>query len=133
MKPVFLLSLLFLVSDLFAQTIDGCGLDNDPIITATEAEFLEDYFKKSNTSFQFDGKKIAFVTGSSGSKIGSKSDYFSNIKKWQENGEMIATSIVVLTPDEKMSSGGYDVIITYWVKVFTPKSKNEIIEKLKSK
>ena len=130
MKVGLLLILTVSVLQSIAQSVDRCGMNNDPVITAEEAEFLKNYFKKTHPEFDFEGKKIAFITGSSGSKIGSKTAYFTDIRKWQENGESIATSLVILTPEEKIESGGYDAIITYWVKVFTPKSKKAIIEKL---
>ncbi|WP_189663208.1 MULTISPECIES: hypothetical protein [unclassified Polaribacter] len=45
------------------------------------------------------------------------------IKEWNENGNKIATWLVELNEDERAISGGYDVIITYWVKALTKKRK----------
>jgi hypothetical protein len=83
-------------------------------------------------NFNFKNKKVIFVTGKSGEQIGTKSDYFEYIREWNKNGNKIATWIVELKENEKIYSGGYDVIVTYWVKMFTEKRKKKILKLVKA-
>lgn len=129
----FLTSILFFVSVYFmnAQSvIDSCGLDNHSKISAYEASFLNDYYRERNT-FDFSDKTIAFITGGGGSIISSKSEYFNHVKQWKENhNTTIETKLVVLTDEEKRTSGGYDAIVLFWVKIFTKNQRAKMVVRL---
>ncbi len=88
-------------------------------------------YEKKKIDFDFTNKKVIFITGTSGQKLGTKSDYFKNIKAWNEKEEKIATWIVELNNEEKIKSGDYDLIITYWVKYFSKNKKRDIINTIK--
>jgi hypothetical protein len=112
---------------------ENCGIDNKPVLTDKEAIFFSEYLKApaQKTGFDFKNKKILFVTGSNGSTLGSKIEYFNDVHKWKEiYNDKIATYLVVLDKDE-VQEYGYDAIITYWVKIFlkTPKQKKRILKK----
>jgi hypothetical protein len=91
---------------------------------------LNDYFSKQRGSFDFIDKKILFVTGSKGTRIGNKKAYFNNIKLWKKDNAMIATDLIIFTEQEKKQYGGYDGILTYWAKV--PPNKNKLFKIIKS-
>lgn len=118
--------------NIYGQNLAECGIDNDPKLTQPESEFLNKYMNdEQRKRFDYTNKKVIFITGSGASKIGTKTEYFDNIKKWQEKSEKIATWTVELNEKEKIASGGYDVIVTYWVKLLTKRRQRLIIEEIK--
>lgn len=119
---------LFVISS-YGQNLDSCGIDNNPKLTEYESQYLNEYLKNQRDTFDLTGKKIIFVTGSGGGVIGDKREYFSDVKSWERNNARIATELVILTREEKIESGGYDAILTYWVKILP--NKRKIIEKIK--
>ena len=113
-----------------AQIVDSRKLDKNSILNKYESEFLNDYLKEQRDTFDFSHKRIVFVTGSNGATIGNKKDYFSDINEWDKKYKSkIATSIVTFGVKEKELSGGYDAILTYWVKIIPNKLK--IINQIK--
>ena len=125
-------TILFLITiNLFGQNLDKCGIDNNPILTPYESDFLNKYMSKNQIkNFDFSEKKIVFITNTSGQNFGTKSEYFNAIKEWDKNGNKISTGLIVLNEKEKIDSGGYDAIVTYWVKKFTTRRKRKIVKKL---
>ncbi len=121
--------------NIFGQDLAECGIDNNPKLTQTESEFLNEYMNEiQRKGFDFTDKKVIFITGNSGKTIGTKSEYFDFIKEWHKNGNKIATSVVELNENENkiINSVGYDVIVTYWVKLLTKRRKRIIIDELKA-
>jgi len=121
--------------NIFGQNLAECGIDNNPKLTQTESEFLNEYMNEiQRKSFDFIDKKVIFITGNSGKTIGTKSEYFDFIKEWNKDGNKIATSVVELNENEneKINSVGYDVIVTYWVKFLTKRRKRIIIDEIKA-
>lgn len=119
----------------FGPNPENCGNDDNPLLTETEAIFLNEYLKSQveQESFDFNNKRIAFITGSGGSLLGSKSAYFHDIRKWKEtHNSKIASSLIVLNEQDK-AEYGYDAILTYWVKVITPKGTQKILKRAKEK
>lgn len=109
----------------FGPNPENCGIDDNSLLTETEATFLNEYLKNQvrQKVFDFNNKRIVFVTGSNGGTLGSKSAYFYDIKKWKETyNSKIASSLIVLSERDK-AEYGYDAILTYWVKVISPKEK----------
>jgi hypothetical protein len=104
--------------------------ENDTTLNKNEAKLLNSYFSESRGEFDFHDKKIVFVSGSSGKTYITKSAYFDDINQWNETNSRIATSLIILTEKEKKESGGYDVILTAWVKVLTAKRRAAIVKEL---
>lgn len=107
---------------------ENCGIDNKPELSEKEAIFFNEYLKipAQLKKFDFYNKKVLFVTGSNGCTLGSKIDYFNDVREWREkyNSE-IATSLIVLDDNDK-AEYGYDAIVTYWVKVYNPETKRAL-------
>jgi hypothetical protein len=104
------------------------GLDSNPILTVFES----DYFNKSNKeNYDFTNAKLGFFSGSGGSSLDTKKEYFDRIKNRFENC-LHATQdyIIKLTQEEKAASGGFDYIIFSWSKII-PKDIDKRIQKLK--
>ena len=111
-----------------------CGIDDSSKLSDKEAIFLNEYLKSAVNfkEFDFNSKNVLFITGNRGRTLGSKIDYFDDVRKWKENSNShIATSLHVLSEKEKIKYG-FDAILTYWVKVFPLKTK-KILRKTKSK
>jgi hypothetical protein len=116
---------------LFAQSLDNLGIDNNPILNKDEVQLLNFLLVESRDTFDFNYKKVAFITGSNGRKIVTKSDYFQNsVNPWIEKVSKPQIFMIILTEDEKEKSGGYDVLVLSWVKIFTPKSQEKVIKQL---
>ncbi|WP_375562101.1 hypothetical protein ACE193_06010 [Bernardetia sp. OM2101] len=132
MKNYLTLLLLLISLTTFGQNLDECGNDDNPEFSQVESEFLNSYFSDQNIDFT--GKKVIFVTGSSGKDITTKSDYFNAIKEFDEGEHKIATRVFYLNEQQKIDTGGYDIIITYWVKVvFSDKAKQKIVKRVSRK
>ena len=131
MRTIFYLSTFFWTIGLFAQNSDSLGLDDNPMLNENEVELLNSLLNETRDGFDFNNKKVAFITGSNGGKIVSKSDYFKNsLIPWIEKDSEPQVFMVKLTEDEKKKSGGYDILVLSWVKVFTPKTQERVIEQL---
>jgi len=133
MMKIFILNILIFLLPIisFGQNLNECGVDDNPILTLNEAEFLSIYMNDDQKKeCDFVNKKVVFVTGESASRIGSKSDYFEEIRDRNETEGKISTHIIEFNENEKAKSGGYDIIITYWVKLLTNRKKRIIIRKL---
>lgn len=106
----------------------------DEMLSTQESELLNSLLEKSRNKFDFHGKKIAFITGSSGSRVLSKADFFNTcVNPWLSDGKTPQIFMVELTGEEKNKSGGYDAFVLSWVKVFTDKRKKKVIEQLSKK
>ena len=132
MKTIGTLILLLTSLNIFGQNLSECGIDNNPKLTQAESEYLNEYLAEKRNGFDFNDKKVIFVTGNSGNRIGTKKEYFDYINKWREKDSKIVTGIDILTTDQKLKSNGYDVILTYWVKVLTEKRKKKILTEIKA-
>jgi hypothetical protein len=109
-----------------AQDPSECGLDDNPVLTDVESEFLKIYFGQEDNENLESGTKILFLTGTNGATLGSKSEYFDAIEERFETGIAISHGIIALTEEEKTLSG-HDAIITYWVKVITEGQKRKML------
>ncbi len=132
MKTIIVIILALVSIEIIGQNLSECGLDNNPVLTQVESEYLNDYLAAQRNEFDFQDKKVIFITGSSGSIIGTKVEYFEHIKRWNDKNARVATGIEVLTEKQKMESNGFDVIITYWVKVLTEKQKKKLLKQIKT-
>lgn len=108
--------------------------NENEILSTKESELLNSLLEKSRNTFDFHGKRIAFITGSSGSRVLSKADFFNTcVNPWLADGKTPQIFMVELTSEEKNKSGGYDAFVLSWVKVFTDKRKKKVIEQLSKK
>lgn len=131
MKTVLFITTFFWTIGLLAQNSDSLGIDDNPILNKNEVELLNSLLNDTRDDFNFTDKKVAFITGSNGGTIVSKSNYFQNsVIPWIENDSEPQIFMVKLTEDEKLKSGGYDVLVLSWVKVFTPKTQEKVIRQL---
>lgn len=126
-----LFSLLMIFSTTgFSQSLDACGMDKSAYLNGDESNYLQQYLQKDLGEYELKGKKVLFITGSAASRAGNKTEYFNHIRSWNEKNSRVATGITILSPEEKIASGGYDIILTYWVKLFTERRKRKIIKRL---
>jgi len=131
MKVLTLKIFFFSTISAFGQASDSLGIDKSVTLNRQEISFLNTSLKSSRDTFDFTSKRIAFVTGSSGGKIISKQDYFLTcVKPWTDEGSTPQIFFVRLTNDERQKSGGYDVLVLSWVKVFTDRQKKNMIKQL---
>lgn len=134
MRTLILILTLFWSFELIAQNLDSIGINDRHFLNNEEVKLLNTLLEKQRDTLDLTDKKVAFVTGSSGSMIKTKSDYFENsVKPWIEKDSKPQIFIVLLTEDEKRKSGGYDVLVLSWVKLFTDRRKRKIIEQLGTK
>ena len=133
MEKIGTIILLLISANIFGQNLSECGIDNNPKLTQTESEYLNTYLIEKRNGFDFKNKKVIFITGNSGNQIGTKKEYFDYIKKWNKENSKVATGIEILTNEQKIESDGYDVIVTYWVKVLTKKRKRKILNEIKTR
>jgi hypothetical protein len=133
MKKLILLfiSVLFSRMDLLGQfTRYNFSATNQQYLNADEAKLLNKLLNTSDT-IHLQDKRIAFITGSSGRIILSKKSFFQeNITPWVEGNVRPILSIVVLNEEERAKSGGYEVLVLSWVKVFTSFHRRRIVKKL---
>ncbi|MBN1185163.1 MAG: hypothetical protein JXB49_22950 [Bacteroidales bacterium] len=100
-------------------------------LSTVDADLLNSLLETSRDTFDFHCKKIAFLTGSSGSKVLSRADFFNScINPWLTKGATPQIFMVLLTREEKDLSGGYDALVLSWVKVFTNRQKRRMLKKL---
>jgi hypothetical protein len=128
---IIIITTFFFSIELSAQNIDSLGLDNSPFLNKDEVTLLNSLLEEQRNSLEFTNLKVAFITGSNGGTIVTKSDYFKNsVIPWIKDKLEPQIFMVKLTKEEKEQSGGYDVFVLSWVKVFTSKTQEKIIEQL---
>lgn len=109
-------------------------IENTDTMNGKEISILNSILKNSRDTFDFERKQVAFISGSSGSKILTKSYFFNNcIYPWIEKEERPQVSMILLNEEEKKLSGGYDVLVLAWVKSLSNKQKQKILVKLSLK
>jgi len=124
MKFITLLAFGLLTKGLLGQQLDSLGVDNQVTPNRQETAFFNLALKELRDTFDFNNKKIAFVTGSSSSKLLSKNDYLKNcVKPWAEKDSTPQIFMVRLTNEESKKSGGYNVLVFSRVKVLTNKKR----------
>lgn len=108
--------------------IQGDSLGN---LTSNEVTILDSLLNNTKEIFDFGDKKVAFISGSSGSRVLSKKDFFETcINPWIEEGKEPQIFLVKLDENEKAISGGYDALLLSWVKVFSDRQKRKTIKEL---
>ena len=122
--------ILFFVSILFGQAQDFKDIPQDlledllkmdfrdsSLITPEEGRYLNVIFENSRKEFDFRGKKVGFITGSSGKIQSSKADYF-RVEKDRYNRGYTPNGgeLYIFDEKQKEETGGYDAAIVYWCK-----------------
>ncbi|KGN78323.1 hypothetical protein HR13_08735 [Porphyromonas gulae] len=59
------------------NNLDKIGIDDSPLLSPQEAEYIRSLVREE---IDMSGKKIAFLTGNTGSIRGNKKDFFDNLK-----------------------------------------------------
>ncbi len=104
---------------------------NDDTLNDKELELLCPLLTNSMNITEIRGKRIAFVTGGSGGKIITKSVCFeTNINPWIRKGLKPQVQGLLLSPEEKKLSGGYDIIVLCWVKHYSGRQRMRTIIQL---
>ncbi|MDL2214718.1 hypothetical protein LJC00_00830 [Dysgonomonas sp. OttesenSCG-928-M03] len=113
------------------ELTDKLETDNNSLLNDTESTYLNKIFETTRKDFDFTNKKVGFLTGSSGKKMGNKEYYFdmhkehsTNLNHPYDNGALYIFNIT-----EKAESGGYDAAIIYWSKRLV--SINEVVKRLR--
>lgn len=107
------------------------GLDVNPVLTKSESEYFNITFKDRKANYDFTNLKIGFFYGNNGAKNQTKKEYFDLVKNRLGNCESASMDYLIkLTEEEKLESGGYDLIIVSWSKII-PTDKERMIKKLK--
>lgn len=134
MKTPLMITILFWTFTLTAQNYDRIGTDDHPVLNKEEVKLLNSLLQETRDTFDFMDKKVAFITGSNGRTITPKSNYFkSSVLPWVEDGTRPQISMVKLSKDEKEKSGGYDVLVLSWVKVYTKRAHRKALNTLEQK
>jgi hypothetical protein len=116
---------------LSAQSQNLLGLDDNPILNQQEAQLLDSLLHGQPEKVDFANKRLAFITGSSGSVLLSKSEFFrKNVLPWTVHGQKPALMVIPLTEAEQAASGGYEALTLVWVKVFTQGRKEKVLKQL---
>lgn len=121
------------------EHMDELGKDESPILNETEGTYLNLLLRERRGGFDFIGKKVAFLTGSSGTTKSDKTDYFKlQNDKFSTNEEGLYISnngenLYIFNATQKEESGGYDAAIVYWSKFILPVEKVIKILKKNSK
>ena len=85
--------------------VQNSNTNGNEMLSTREAELLNSLLEKSRNTFDFQGKKVVFVTGSSGSRILPKVEYFNTcINPWIEEGKIFWAIESNTTPDGKTGS-----------------------------
>jgi len=107
------------------------GLDKNPVLTKSESDYFNKKFNEYKANYDFTNMKVGFFYGNNGGNIQTKKDYFDSVKNRLGNCESASMDYVIkLTKEEKIESGGYDLIIVSWSKII-PTDKERMIKKLK--
>ena len=144
MKNIFLFIMLFYGVNVHGQMSDISILSSNlanklcemekkdsSCLNRDESLCLNVIFEKSRKDFDFTGKKIGFLSGSSGKKRSSKVAYFNMLKKHQENEKYPIDYgvLYVFNENQKKELNGYDAAIVYWSKFVIPIDK--VIKRIK--
>ncbi len=138
MKKLIALFLILTSFFIHAQSfnLENCGQDQSPLLNKDEGAYFNHFFSNRKGDLDFQDKKAAFVSGSSGKTILDKTYYFHRLgdetekHEWQAGG----TQLLLLSSEEKELSGGYDVVFVYWSKLpCVDKRRENLIASLKKK
>lgn len=107
MKTTLTLFLLLSSTILIGQTTDSLGFGDNAFLNKSELNYMDSIFK-GESSANFQGQKILFISHQSKVEIISKKDFFDKfIKPFRNKNILPSFSTRSVQPDEKKQSGGY--------------------------
>jgi hypothetical protein len=112
----------------FSQTISDQSFES---LTIEEVSTLNAIYGEKY-GLDFKGKKVAFTVGTTGTQIEDKSKFFIMYLNPVVTGKNVC-SLIILTSQEKIESGGFDAVIMSPAKLFTQKHREFLISELKEK
>lgn len=114
------------------QNLDSMGINNEPYLNMYEVDFFNNIFLKQRKEFDFNKKKVAFLTGGSGKTLSDKKKYFDLEKERLSRGYSgNGGTLIILDEEQRKETGGYDMIILYWSKILP--TKKQLVKLLKQK
>ena len=138
MKKLQVIILLLVSVNLFAQNNNSIVFDDlkvkieerkinfenlgtsTEVLNQTEIEVLE---LLNNSQKSFEGKKIAFITGSSGTSLSNKIIFFNSFKSYYTKHKRNINFNIVELNNEQKELSGVDIIVFFWAKTYNYKSK----------
>ena len=112
------------------NNIDKIGIDESPLLSPQEAECIRSLLSEE---IDMSGKKLAFLTGNTGSIRGNKKDFFDIIRKNLKGGDCSRLryfgTLYVFTLSQKKESGGYDAAVVHGSKKLN--TSQEVTRKIK--
>lgn len=107
------------------------GQMSESNLTEQEVNLLDSLLLNKKSDFSFVSKKVAFISGHSATDIQNKYDFFKvHITSYLDKGLKPVITYRVLDKNEKLQSGGFDVIVMQVPKILTDKQHRINIEKL---
>jgi len=134
MKRTFLLLIIVIVAfnvNVFGQVkafkempliilnqMNKMGVDDNALLTELEANYFNSHFDYCRGEFDFKGKKIGFLTGSTGKGKWDKKRYFEGERnRYRMNYTPSSDELFIINSTQKEEVGGYDAIIICWSKI----------------
>lgn len=113
--------------------VEKMGIDENPILTELEGKYFNAIFQISRAEFDFNGKKVAFLTGNIGNVESNKKKYFTAERQRLEISNDSCShywgTLYVFDITQKEKSGGYDAAIVDINKKMN--STQEIVNRLR--
>ena len=120
------------ISKEILEQLNKMRMDSSSLLNCYESVYFNVAFEKSRKDFDFTGKKIGFITGSSGKTISNKRNYFDLERdRLSHNYSPNGGTLYIFDETQKEESGGYDAAIVYWSKVLVP--VKDVVKRLKDK
>ncbi len=130
---ILIIVAIFVISTNCQSNRTSTNFSDNQQLNIEEIKILDSIFKPEKLNVDFKGKKILYVTGSTGNTILTKYTFFNSyILPNIQNNQKLSISFVELNQEEKQSSGGYDIIIAVFVKIFGEKQKQRLLSKFNS-
>lgn len=126
-KWFYSVSILLSFSTFGQKSVETIGFDYVPTVSTNKFTILLDDIREK---FEWSEKKIAYVTGSLGRSILLRETYLEIIKSYPDSILDRHSKLHLLTKEEKERSGGYDGIISFYVKRFSKLDRRKVIKKL---
>jgi len=129
-KYLILVSFILInFSNAFGQEIDTNKISNDPLLTLSEAVYLNKNFSRRG-QFDFKDKRIGYLAGINASRLVKKEVYFKAAER-DKTRHVDKSALIVFDAKEKEFSGGYDGMLIFpWIKLHP--NKNAILKLVKA-
>ena len=117
------------VKEELTHCLEEMGKDTCSLLNDCESKYMNFNFQEEKGLFDFQGKKIAFFKGSSGTAKSTKKEYFISTKATINyiGYVPIADQLIIFTEDEKKRTGYDAVIISSSKRIIT---KQAVVKRL---